>query len=210
MAISNINRWQRACRVSTVIKQYIFLYRNCPESNPMAFDSILELLAAMIYRAVYHTLSKHQLPPWVTEDDLVQEGRLTLLLCLNKFNMENDEAVFIPYFRNALANNLRHYMLDATKKGLDPSLHSVPPEEEYDEETERHGRTAQQLITHPGAAVYTSLMNMLEDEFLADCALMGLYLGKSQEDIAVMLSQPVTKVAQGIATAKSLLKRRMA
>jgi DNA-directed RNA polymerase specialized sigma24 family protein len=53
-------------------------------------------------------------------------------------------------------------------------------------------------------------MNMLENEFLADCALMGLYLGKSPEDIAVMLGQPVTKVAQGIATAKSMLKRRMA
>lgn len=183
----------------------------------MAFDAVLNLLAAMIYRAVYHTLSKHPTPPWVTEDDLIQEGRLTLLMCINKFNMENPEAVFIPYFRNALANNLRHYMLDATKKGMDPSLHSAVYDEDNPEQEGHHsGFTPPELTTHPGASTYVLLKSMLHQpkadiehtEFLADVALMCLYLGKAPEEVALMLSQPVTKVQQAAATAKTMLRKQ--
>lgn len=207
--VSSPERWQRACRVSTVIRQFIFLHRNYPDQKVMSFDSVLELLAAMIYRAVYHTISKHQVPPWVTEDDLIQEGRLTLLLCVNKFNMDNPEAVFIPYFRNALANNLRHFMLDATKKGLDPCLYSNPHEEEFVDDGSHHtGTTPPQLTAHPGAATFTVLMSMLENEFLADVALFGLYLGKSPEEVAVIVGHPLPKVIAGMDTAKRMLKRR--
>jgi hypothetical protein len=128
----------RATRANTIIRQYLISIRR-KKTNGLHFSDVLELLSGMIYLAVHRTTTKYNLPPFMTDDDLIQEGRVTLLLCLHNFQLDNDEAHFTSYFRRALYNNLRHAVLKANHGGKDPSLFADPiPDDDGQGDADSH------------------------------------------------------------------------
>jgi len=121
--IRNGTRFMYATRVGSVIRQYIIL-EGRPGSSHIQFDDILNLVEKMIYASIIKVRSKYKIPVYITDEDLLQEGRVTLFKCLDKFDVDNMQANFTSYFRRALYNNLKNYIIVATHDSRDVSLKS--------------------------------------------------------------------------------------